>query len=1207
MLFRRSALKKWASFLLAFVMIFAILPAPGADADTAIFFQLENLSTDPDAPTQVNSSVLDLVGTYQGVSTDTISFRVDVFRDNDWQPFNIGTGISPILTGTNGFRFLDVEIATGLNRITVFAAEGANQFFVYFPNVPTIYDIRLANGAPVPAGQFTVVDYDEITLTLKAPNATSVTVQGIDSYPIGSDEFIATNIPLEFGLNRLVFVASNNTNTYSVTRDVVLTQDGFAVYSAIFGDKVQDPLDDNPTFTSNSSLVGAVKGYIAVRVDPADPDRALSASDLQVNIYHGSSSAPLPNSGPVKEVKPYQKVSSSVTGTVYDFNIFEFVTEEFTLNTYGNYVVEFAGEYGDMEIEQFMFFQYKSENTPLIREFRLLHNPTVQSDGRVSYTGSSRLTDNQFFFNTPIWVAVHADQFDLDDAGYSASIASSLGAVTATQRRSVNDELVFEITNLPAGEQTITITLAYGAGGPDESDSRDVDLVFVPTPFIDLNELYNGKQFTRANQFKEVSGRLVNFDLSNPANRNVTITINGTTRTVTADAAGAFSLDTTTHVTLGLVNGPNTIVVSAQTNGVPVSTTLTVFLFPDNLPGIVTLSPVVPGASGTDTEVFQPIGNDQFNTTAKRMEVLFSVTNATQVIVSVDGQQYVKTNDSLQSENGNRLVSDSSMTNGFRVLGLELPGSGTMSVTITAVAGTTSASRTLMVTRTPVAFELLSPKLPEEAVINQNFLEISIRAEGADAIILDKQQMVKDANHDIFRLTYDKLKRGKNTIKFTIVTGEREANYQFEVTYAYQNEVGAQYRTTIPSSGKLNKLFDGQLTLTFPKDTMLKKPENIGGGSPFQVELINNQPLLFGIADPIDGRTVKRYNRVGEVQNGVPRDGELAVIGADSTAKNFLLNNRDRRGFASHLFWIDAGYLDTNNKLQPAKHPYAGSDRFYNRAPQTGKWLEPTKRGEITLAYDPNIRDEAARNLAIGHHDGRNWHILGGTVNTKQKTVKAPFNGFGYYAVLYVRYGFEDVVGHPYARNYLDAVYAKGIMDPISEKSTQFGVYDNVTRGEFATMMVKILDLPLNYSDDRNELTFNDVRPEFTNPLWDYRYIETAARAGIVSGLQPRVFNPNGPITREQAASMIARGLNLKLGTVEKDRNALAKVFDDVGQMDHYFIPAIQAVHKAKIMSGSPITLDNGDTAMVFRPKAHINRADMAIVAYNIMTMLKKF
>src|SRR5690606_32168010 len=150
------------------------------------------------------------------------------------------------------------------------------------------------------------------------------------------------------------------------------------------------------------------------------------------------------------------------------------------------------------------------------------------------------------------------------------------------------------------------------------------------------------------------------------------------------------------------------------------------------------------------------------------------------------------------------------------------------------------------------------------------------------------------------------------------------------------------------------------------------------------------------------------------------------------------------------------------------------------------------------------------------------WQNIGGTVNTGKKTITASFDGFGYYAVMSLRYGFEDVTGHPYARNYLNTMFTKGIMQ--ARSSGNFGVYEIITRGEFATMIVTILDLPLNYDTQNQLLTFNDVPNYSVNgALWDYRHIATAARAGIISGLAPRIFNPGGNLTREQAAVIIAR------------------------------------------------------------------------------------
>jgi hypothetical protein len=509
-----------------------------------------------------------------------------------------------------------------------------------------------------------------------------------------------------------------------------------------------------------------------------------------------------------------------------------------------------------------------------------------------------------------------------------------------------------------------------------------------------------------------------------------------------------------------------------------------------------------------------------------------------------------------------------------------------------------------------VPYQVLSPKLPEEQVINQNFVDISIQAEGAEQILVGKEPMVKGAD-GIFRLQVQDLKAGANKIKFTIQIGTTKTNGEINITYAAQNIVGAQYRSTIPSSGKLTA-FNGDFSISFPKGTMLKQPQSNTQTNLPQIDLFNSQKLLIGIADKQDGRTIKRYNRVGELVNGVPQDGKFATISANSYASNLLQGSHQNFGFASQLFWVDAGYFDSTASkytIVDGLQPYAaGNDAFYLRGNNPTKWLEPTNRGTITLKYDSSLRDELAKNISIWRFSDNTWKNLGGVVNTSKKTVTASFDGFGYYAVMAMRYGFDDVTGHPYARDYLNTMFSKGIMQPRS--AAQFGVYENITRGEFATMIVRMLDLPLNYDTSIQQLTFSDVPPTAVpNALWDYRYIETGARAGIISGLGPRQFGPSAYLTREQAAVIIARALNLKLGDTNKDLNSLAKQFTDAGEIDYYAIRQVQAVVKAKIMSGDEVKSQDGKSksTYTFKPKANLNRADMAIIAYNIMTKLKRF
>ena len=181
--------------------------------------------------------------------------------------------------------------------------------------------------------------------------------------------------------------------------------------------------------------------------------------------------------------------------------------------------------------------------------------------------------------------------------------------------------------------------------------------------------------------------------------------------------------------------------------------------------------------------------------------------------------------------------------------------------------------------------------------------------------------------------------------------------------------------------------------------------------------------------------------------------------------------------------------------------------------------LIASKRGTLTLSFDPNIRNTAGTIVTVFRYDVENkfWVNLGGTVDTKKNTITVPFDQFGYYVAAKMTYSFSDVTNHPYARNYMEAIFSKGIMN--AAEFDDFGADMYMTRGEFTRMVVKALDIPLNY--ELSKPHFDDVPPIINqDALWDYSYIETAAREGIIRGTQPRAFQPQ-PTSRGEDSRRI--------------------------------------------------------------------------------------
>lgn len=529
------------------------------------------------------------------------------------------------------------------------------------------------------------------------------------------------------------------------------------------------------------------------------------------------------------------------------------------------------------------------------------------------------------------------------------------------------------------------------------------------------------------------------------------------------------------------------------------------------------------------------------------------------------------------------------------------------------------ASYRLEVDPTSLPYTILRPILPNKAIVNQNFIEVIIDAPGADTITINKQAAEKieyDSDNNpatvelLYKNTYrvyvNKLKVGKNKIDFVISNANNKVQSSIEITYAPTNIPGAQFMETMASS---HKVFDGALSLKFEKGTTLIRTDyNVPANLKNQVFTGHN--LLFAIANPEDGVVDRR-----ELEPWPPNFNIIM----ESFGTRFRLSYPTRFTKASPVYWIDAGLAD-----DPATTAYdpltMGVDPYqFPNAKGTGGTKIPTyddrpdnrelitsKTGTLTLAFDPKMKDSVGTIITAYRYDvkAKYWENIGGTVDVKNNTITVPFSKFGYYVVGKMVYSFTDMTSHPYARNYLEAIYAKGIMNAAG--FDDFGANIYISRGEFARMMVKALDIPLNY--ELSKPHFDDV-PAIINPdaLWDYRYVETAAREGIIRGTGPRTFQPSASLTREEASVIISRALDMKLATdpakISKD---LEKTFKDAGNVNYYAKSAVLAISKKKYILGSYVDPTNPKAGSVFEPRSNLLRSDAAIIVARILADLKK-
>jgi hypothetical protein len=178
---------------------------------------------------------------------------------------------------------------------------------------------------------------------------------------------------------------------------------------------------------------------------------------------------------------------------------------------------------------------------------------------------------------------------------------------------------------------------------------------------------------------------------------------------------------------------------------------------------------------------------------------------------------------------------------------------------------------------------------------------------------------------------------------------------------------------------------------------------------------------------------------------------------------------------------------------------------------------------------------------------------------------------------------FYDIAGHSDAE-VIEALAARGIIGGMS--ATSFAPDATMTRAQFAAIITRALGLPTF-----TENVFSDVPDD----AWFASPVATAYHFNLVSGTSPTTFNPNGTITIQEAAVMVARAVGLLgLNTDVTDTqiiNVLAP-FGDGRLVAPWARSAAAFVLDAGILD---------DTEFYLRPTQPITRAHVATMVYRML------
>ena len=180
---------------------------------------------------------------------------------------------------------------------------------------------------------------------------------------------------------------------------------------------------------------------------------------------------------------------------------------------------------------------------------------------------------------------------------------------------------------------------------------------------------------------------------------------------------------------------------------------------------------------------------------------------------------------------------------------------------------------------------------------------------------------------------------------------------------------------------------------------------------------------------------------------------------------------------------------------------------------------------------------------------------------------------------------FSDIKNHA-NKAAIEALASRGIINGMSKDV--FSPNKTMTRAEFAAIVTRALGLPA-----KDTKAFTDV----PSSKWYAGYIGAANSSGIVNGVGNGKFNPDGTITRQEAAAMVARaaklcGLDTTMDAAAT-RNMLAQ-FGDYRSAASWATESLAFCYSAGILDQSDLNI---------QPTKAILRCEIAQMLYNMLVV----
>ena len=192
---------------------------------------------------------------------------------------------------------------------------------------------------------------------------------------------------------------------------------------------------------------------------------------------------------------------------------------------------------------------------------------------------------------------------------------------------------------------------------------------------------------------------------------------------------------------------------------------------------------------------------------------------------------------------------------------------------------------------------------------------------------------------------------------------------------------------------------------------------------------------------------------------------------------------------------------------------------------------------------------------------------------------------------------FKDLGGH-WAQESIEKLYSLDVFD---EQSSFFSPEIAFTRGEFTKGVIRACDIRPSQGTQK-PVSRSRKQPPEVSPFVDvnttdayYQYIKNGMEKQIISGMSPETFEPNSPLTRAQAITILIRALGFE--NKAPNPGYYTSFADD---------RSIPSWARDSIYVAREINLITGDTYNRVNPNKVVSRAEAASMLVRFLEFLEK-